>query len=65
MDTFDMLPKRIRKVLASANHNWSCEEAFDALLYMEEPDLMKRIQQIDNKRAEEHYALLAAGKRLP
>ena len=65
MSTFDQLPKCIRVALANANHNWSCEEADDALFYMEEHELIGRIRRIDMKRAEEHYALLAAGKRLP
>lgn len=59
MTTFDLMPKRVREVLANANHNWSCEEAFDAFtFYLDEDDLIQRINNLDSKLAEEHYAAL-------
>lgn len=66
MSTFDLLPKRIREVLANANHNWSCEEAYDAFLFdIDEHDLIERIRGLDRRLAEEHYAHLATGLPYP
>jgi hypothetical protein len=66
MVTFDMLPKCIRELLANSNHNWSCEEAFDALTFdVDEDYLIGRIKQLDAKLAEEHYAHLATGLPFP
>lgn len=66
MSTFDMLPPELRKVLANANHNWSCEEAYDAFLFdVDADDLIERIQRLDGELAEEHYAILSAGLPFP
>jgi hypothetical protein len=66
MSTFDLMPKRIRVVLANVNHNWSCEEAYDALTFdLDEHELIERIRRLDSRLAEEHYAHLATGLPYP